>query len=154
MGPDLSNYRRLFPKLRIPLPIVKDISRQLLLGLSYLHDECHVIHTGRYTSSSESQHTPALKGPSRCASALTKPKDIKPQNILIESPAINQMFERAPPEAFRPRGSPLEPPNDFYMVSTQLSSNEEDIAQPAGLSVRLADFGTCKPAGICSDLSA
>ncbi|CRK18125.1 hypothetical protein BN1708_012245 [Verticillium longisporum] len=113
MGPDLSKYRRLFPHLRIPVPLVKEISRQLLLALSYLHDECRVIHT-----------------------------DIKPQNILIESPAINNMFEQTPPEAFRPRGSPLEPPNDFYMASTQLSSIEEDIAHPTELSIRLADFGT------------
>ncbi|KAG7110757.1 Serine/threonine-protein kinase SRPK like [Verticillium longisporum] len=71
-----------------------------------------------------------------------KAMDIKPQNILIESPAINNMFEQTPPEAFRPRGSPLEPPNDFYMASTQLSSIEEDIAHPTELSIRLADFGT------------
>ncbi|KAL2756618.1 hypothetical protein ACRALDRAFT_2102427 [Sodiomyces alcalophilus JCM 7366] len=115
MGPDLSNFRRLFPNLRIPLPLVKDISRQLLLALFYLHDTCRVIHT------------------------VT---DIKPQNILIESPAINRMFEQAPSEAFRPHGSPREPPNDFYMASTQLSSKEEDITRPTEFSVRLADFGT------------
>ncbi|PNH77056.1 hypothetical protein VD0001_g463 [Verticillium dahliae] len=68
--------------------------------------------------------------------------DIKPQNIVVESPAINSMFEQTPSEAFRPRGSPLEPPNDFYMASTQLSSTEEDIAHPTELSIRLADFGT------------
>ncbi|KAK3944416.1 kinase-like domain-containing protein [Diplogelasinospora grovesii] len=110
MGPDLSKYRRLFPNIRIPLPLVKEISRQLLLALSYLHD--------RYMS------------------------NIKPQNILIESPAINKMFEQTPSEAFRPHGSPLEPPNDFYMASTQLSSIEEDIAHSTELSIRLADFGT------------
>ncbi|KAH6982299.1 kinase-like domain-containing protein [Ilyonectria sp. MPI-CAGE-AT-0026] len=113
MGPDLTQYRRLFPNLRIPLPLVKDISRQLLLALSYLHDTCRVIHT-----------------------------DIKPQNILVETPAINKMFEQTPSEAFRPHGSPLEPPNDFYMASTQLSSTEEDIAHTAQVSIRLADFGT------------
>lgn len=46
MGPDMSGYRRLFPNLRIPLPLMKNISRQLLLALSYLHDTCQVIHTG------------------------------------------------------------------------------------------------------------
>ncbi|KAF5121855.1 SRSF protein kinase 3 [Metarhizium anisopliae] len=46
MGPDMSKYRRLSPNLRIPLPLMKDISRQLLLALSYLHDTCQVIHTG------------------------------------------------------------------------------------------------------------
>ncbi|EFY93145.1 serine protein kinase Sky1 [Metarhizium acridum CQMa 102] len=47
MGPDMSKYRRLFPKLRIPLPLMKVISKQLLLALSYLHDTCRVIHTGQ-----------------------------------------------------------------------------------------------------------
>ena len=47
MGPDMSKYRRLFPKLKIPLPFMKNISKQLLLALSYLHDTCRVIHTGQ-----------------------------------------------------------------------------------------------------------
>ncbi|KAL2021638.1 hypothetical protein VTK56DRAFT_6991 [Thermocarpiscus australiensis] len=113
MGPDMSRYRRLFPKLRIPLPLMKDISRQLLLAVSYLHDAYRVIHT-----------------------------DIKPQNILVETTAINTMFEKAPSEAFRLREPPLDPPNDFYMASTQVSSAEEDMATPTDLSVRLTDFGT------------
>ncbi|KJZ74933.1 hypothetical protein HIM_05664 [Hirsutella minnesotensis 3608] len=45
MGPDLSKIRRLFPSLRLPAPLVKSISKQLLLALSYLHDTCQVIHT-------------------------------------------------------------------------------------------------------------
>ncbi|POR39117.1 Uncharacterized protein TPAR_00676 [Tolypocladium paradoxum] len=113
MGPDMSTYRRLFPNLRIPLHLMKQISRQLLLSLSYLHDTCRVIHT-----------------------------DIKPQNILVETPAINRMFEQAPSEAFRSHGLSLDPPNSFYVESTPVSSAEEDIADPTELSVRLADFGT------------
>ena len=46
MGPDMSKYRRLFLNLRIPLPLIRDIARQLLLGLSYLHTTGRVIHTG------------------------------------------------------------------------------------------------------------
>ncbi|KAG8415453.1 hypothetical protein J3458_009300 [Metarhizium acridum] len=113
MGPDMSKYRRLFPKLRIPLPLMKVISKQLLLALSYLHDTCRVIHT-----------------------------DIKPQNILIETSAINKMFQQAPSEAFRPRDLVLDPLNDFYRESMQVSSSQEDITCPPDLSVRLGDFGT------------
>ncbi|KAK3323099.1 kinase-like domain-containing protein [Cercophora scortea] len=98
MGPDLSRYRRLFPKFRIPLPIMKDISRQLLLALSYLHQTCRVIHT-----------------------------DIKPQNIMIETRAINQLLEEA---------------SDFYIASTQISTAKEDVANPTNLAVRLVDFGS------------
>ncbi|KAK3314436.1 kinase-like domain-containing protein [Apodospora peruviana] len=106
MGPDMTKYRRLFPKARIPLPM-------LLLALEFLHDECGTIHT-----------------------------DIKPQNILLETPAINKMFECAPSEVFTPQLPPLAPPNDFYHPSEQLSSGEQDLATATDISIRLADFGT------------
>lgn len=70
--------------------------------------------------------------------------DIKPSNILIETLAINEMFEKAPSYIFESDAAPLDPPNDFYMESIQVSSAEEDLTQPADLSVRLVDFGTGK----------
>ncbi|WQF87738.1 Putative protein kinase [Colletotrichum destructivum] len=112
MRPDLSRFRRLFPDLKLPPPLVKRVSRQLLLALAHLHDACQAVNT-----------------------------DIKPTNILIESPAINDMFENAASEAFSPQDSPLPPPQDFYMRSTQVSSHEEDLARSTELSVRLTDFG-------------
>jgi serine/threonine-protein kinase SRPK3 len=48
MGPDMTKYRRLFSKARIPLPIVKKIATQLLLALAFLHDKCGIVHTGDY----------------------------------------------------------------------------------------------------------
>ncbi|KAG6032239.1 hypothetical protein E4U41_007279 [Claviceps citrina] len=113
MGPDITRYRRHFPKLRIPLPIMKHVSRQLLLALSYLHDTCQVIHT-----------------------------DIKPQNILIQTPAIGEIFQTAPSEAFRPKRPPLPPPLDFYIESVQVSSAKEDLAQSTDVSIVLTDLGT------------
>lgn len=47
MGPDLMAYRRLFPELRIPFHTLKQITRQLLLALAYLHKSCRIIHTGK-----------------------------------------------------------------------------------------------------------
>ncbi|KJZ74934.1 hypothetical protein HIM_05665 [Hirsutella minnesotensis 3608] len=76
------------------------------------------------------------------ATFLTAHSDIKPTNILIESPAINDMFDKAPPEAFMPHNPPMPPPEEFCMESTQVSSREEDLAQSTDLSVRLTDFGT------------
>ena len=52
------------------------------------------------------------------------------------------MFLQAPSDAFHPDISPLDPPNDFYMESTQVSSGKEDVSRPTDLSVKLADFGT------------
>lgn len=48
MGPDMLAYRRLFPGLRSPLPLVRYTSRHVLLYLSYLHGTCRVIHTGQF----------------------------------------------------------------------------------------------------------
>lgn len=46
MGPSMSTYRRLFPRLKIPVPVAKNVARQLLEALAFLHDTCHIIHTG------------------------------------------------------------------------------------------------------------
>ena len=46
MGPDMSKFRRVFPGSRIAVPLMKSISKQLLLSLAFLHDTCRVIHSG------------------------------------------------------------------------------------------------------------
>jgi serine/threonine-protein kinase SRPK3 len=46
MGPDLSMYRKLFPNVKIPVPVAKRITKQLLLALAFLHETNHVIHCG------------------------------------------------------------------------------------------------------------
>jgi serine/threonine protein kinase len=48
-------------KTGVPIPVVRSIARQILLGLQYLHDECDLVHT-----------------------------DIKPENILISIPDVEQ----------------------------------------------------------------
>lgn len=65
--------------------------------------------------------------------------DIKPQNILIETSAIRDMFENAPSEAFQPDGGARDGP---VIESVQVSSAEEDLAQSTNISIKLADFGT------------
>jgi serine/threonine-protein kinase SRPK3 len=77
-----------------------------------------------------------------CTNLVNNSTDIKPQNILIETPAIDDMFRNAPSEVFRPLRPPLPPPDDFYMESNQITSAEEDLATSAAVSVRLADFGS------------
>ncbi|KAI1122434.1 kinase-like protein [Nemania abortiva] len=113
MGPDMSRYRPTLPRYRIPVPLMKDITRQLLLALAFLHDTCQVIHC-----------------------------DIKQQNILIETAKINRMFENAPPKSFIPPHHPLDPLNDFYIKSSQIASSQEDLSCVTEISVRLAGFGT------------
>lgn len=132
MGPDMSKFRRVFPRSRIPVPLMKSIARQLLLAIAFLHDTCQVIHSG------SSLLWILLDN----ISILTWALDIKPQNILIETAKITEMFEHAPSDVFLPQRPPLDPPNDFYIESSQISSAEEDLARVTDVSVRLADFGT------------
>jgi serine/threonine-protein kinase SRPK3 len=55
----------------IPMPLVKQITKQVLLGLDYLHRECGIIHT-----------------------------DLKPENVLIEIGDVEQIVKRVvKPEA-------------------------------------------------------
>ncbi|KAI1400977.1 kinase-like protein [Hypoxylon fuscum] len=112
MGPSMSTYRRLFPRLKIPVPVAKNVARQLLEALAFLHDTCHIIHT-----------------------------DIKPQNILIETPEINEMFDHAPSEVFLQQSLPANPPENFYMDSEPVTSGEEDLSKAMDISIKLADFG-------------
>ncbi|UKZ60978.1 uncharacterized protein TrAtP1_002251 [Trichoderma atroviride] len=53
----------------IPMPLVKQITKQVLLGLDYLHRECGIIHT-----------------------------DLKPENVLIEIGDVEQIVKRVLPQ--------------------------------------------------------
>ena len=50
MREPLSMYQRRFDDRRMPLPLIKTYIRALLTGLDYLHRECRVVHTGKFTS--------------------------------------------------------------------------------------------------------
>lgn len=40
-----------FEYRQLPLDLVREVARQMLRGLEYLHDVCGVIHTGNFTAS-------------------------------------------------------------------------------------------------------
>ncbi|KAI1428423.1 kinase-like domain-containing protein [Xylaria sp. FL1777] len=106
------SYRKLFSRAKLPIPVAKKVTKELLMALVFLHDSCQVIHT-----------------------------DIKPQNILIETSEINEMFQYAPSEIFSPLYPSHDPPTDYYMKSEQFISGEEEL-EVADVSIRLTDFGT------------
>ena len=108
MGPDMAEYRRLFPKLRIPLPLMKSISRQILLALSYHHDACRVIHTGQ--SGQRRAEGTSFARDFRHTNGIA---DIKLSNISAVTSGINEMFHHAPSEVFAPDIAPMDPSNDF-----------------------------------------
>ena len=47
LGPHLDFQAAKFNKSRIPVRAMREVARQLLLGLDFLHRECGVIHTGK-----------------------------------------------------------------------------------------------------------
>jgi serine/threonine-protein kinase SRPK3 len=59
----------------IPMPLVKQITKQVLLGLDYLHRECGIIHT-----------------------------DLKPENVLIEIGDVEQIVKTYVKEEEREKG--------------------------------------------------
>ena len=51
MGERADELSRRFDRRKIPVGLVKQIGRQVLLGLDYLHTSCGIIHTGSYKMS-------------------------------------------------------------------------------------------------------
>lgn len=49
MDAHMGRYARRFPRHQIPIPALRQISRELLLALSFIHKSCRVIHTGTLT---------------------------------------------------------------------------------------------------------
>lgn len=48
MREPLSMYQRRFDDRKMPLPVIKTYIRALLTGLVYLHEECRIVHTGKF----------------------------------------------------------------------------------------------------------
>lgn len=57
LGDNLLSLIRKFKYKGLPLPVVRYVTRRVLVGLQYMHDDCHIIHT-----------------------------DLKPENVLLRRP--------------------------------------------------------------------
>jgi serine/threonine-protein kinase SRPK3 len=47
VGPSLSAFLTALGSKKVNYELVKRFTKQLLLALAYLHDECKIIHTGK-----------------------------------------------------------------------------------------------------------
>ncbi|KAJ7851050.1 kinase-like protein [Mycena olivaceomarginata] len=45
LGEGLDRYAKRFPRGRLPIKSVKTIMRQVIMGVSYLHEKCNILHT-------------------------------------------------------------------------------------------------------------
>ena len=47
LGSNILDLIKLYHYRGIPIPIVKYITKQVLIGLDYMHTKCSLIHTGK-----------------------------------------------------------------------------------------------------------
>jgi serine/threonine-protein kinase SRPK3 len=59
MGEDLVTLVRRYCDKKLPVHLVKQVARQILLGLDYLHRSCKVVHTGQWFHFTNSAYLPS-----------------------------------------------------------------------------------------------
>jgi serine/threonine-protein kinase SRPK3 len=128
---------------RLPVPFVKNIVRQRLLALDFLHRECRIVHTGKIVVA----YVAAMYSltPSHAV-----PKDLKPDNILIKLPNAAKAIQRYTSGVSEPEAMPTMPDSSIPVVLSRpiipFSSDEPQNANylPSNCEVQLTDFGTGK----------
>ncbi|KIM85486.1 hypothetical protein PILCRDRAFT_817513 [Piloderma croceum F 1598] len=102
LGENLLSLIERNKKKGVPVPLVKTIARQVLLGLEYLHDECDLVHT-----------------------------DIKPENILVAIPEveyhINTELSTSPTPTSRRVGVPPPKSRAGVTIPRQRRSRERHV---------------------------
>jgi serine/threonine-protein kinase SRPK3 len=116
---------------RFPVTVVKSIAKQLLCALSFLHSECHVVHTGVSTIAREFAMTDCMG-------------DLKPDNILVDLRHIEPAQDDAADKAsinrpVSPESATLSHPlQEFSLVEI------DNLIKLSQFNIRLTDFGTGK----------
>jgi len=103
----------------LPVPFVKDIARQLLVALDFLHRECQIVHT-----------------------------DLKPDNILITLPNTEEALERYITEVSESEAVPPMPESCPPVVLSRpiIPFSLDDLQNAkhiqSNYEIQLTDFGT------------
>ena len=95
----------------IPMPLVKQITKQVLLGLDYLHRECGIIHT-----------------------------DLKPENVLIEIGDVEQIVKKFVKEEIPSKDEKEDNRNGRRRRRT-LITGSQPLPSPLNASFNHADLG-------------
>lgn len=111
LGESLDSSKRTFEQHRFPVGVVKKITKQLLLALDFLHNDCQVIHT-----------------------------DIKPDNIHLTIPDLRAAVATEPPRERlsieNESQFPVAP-----VLSRPVTLPTADVLSPSNVHIKLTDFG-------------
>lgn len=95
----------------IPMPLVKQITKQVLLGLDYLHRECGIIHT-----------------------------DLKPENVLIEIGDVEQIVKAHVKEEAKKEAKEKEDNRNGRRRRRTLITGSQPLPSPLNTSFNSFDF--------------
>ncbi|KAJ5773691.1 hypothetical protein N7457_008587 [Penicillium paradoxum] len=95
----------------IPMPLVKQITKQVLLGLDYLHRECGIIHT-----------------------------DLKPENVLIEIGDVEQIVKAHVKEEAKKEAKEKEDNRNGRRRRRTLITGSQPLPSPLNTSFSSFDF--------------
>ena len=132
------------PGRHLPVTLVKNVSRQLLLALDFLHRECQIVHTGKIVL-----HTLL----SCLTTAPISLKDLKPDNILITLPDAEETIRRYTAEASQSEqtgglATVTESSLPLILSRPIIPFNPDDLQNINSIQskykIQLTDFGTGK----------
>lgn len=131
MGERADSLSRRFDRRKFPVSLVKQIGRQILLGLDYLHTSCSIIHTGSCEKlKSKEKHF---------VSYPDSDIDLKPGNILLNLENIEDSVQKH---------------LSLYQIDESLNSiaphfeskpiTQAELDPSASIHIRIVDFGVGK----------
>lgn len=82
LGENLLGLIRRCEDRGVPTRVCKQIAKQVLLGLDFLHNHCGIIHTGKYFTINQTF---------RCTHSFTS--DLKPENILVSIDDVEALIK-------------------------------------------------------------
>jgi serine/threonine protein kinase len=127
MGERADDLSRRFDCRKIPVGLVKQIGRQILLGLDYLHTSCGIIHTGSCTIS--------MPKSVMCWCTYSE-IDIKPGNILMNLDNIEESVQH-----HLKRWQLNESSNSTAPHFESKTIVQEKLDSSASIHIRIVDFG-------------
>jgi serine/threonine-protein kinase SRPK3 len=133
LGPSLSAFLYNLRSRKLGYELVKKFAKQLLLALTFLHDECKIIHTGQFVttllmSSLLRLDLEDLK-PSNFALVIDNAEDII-RNCLAEGSDSDDKFRAAGHQS---------DPSLLPQIELRVPASQEQLSK---LSIQLMDFGS------------